>query len=160
MQRSGRTIECGKVTSDLLGKEIMLAGWVNRRRDHGGLIFIDLRDRSGIMQLVFNSDFDQETHKLAHALRSEDVIQVTGKVVKRSQETINKELPTGELELQAQKLTILNKAKSLPFMLEEADQVDEELRLKYRYLDLRREAMQERFALRSKVTFAMREFFS
>lgn len=158
MQRSGRTIECGKVTTDLLGKEIILAGWVNRRRDHGGLIFIDLRDRSGIMQLVFNPDFDQETHKLAHALRSEYVIQVTGKVVKRSQETINKDLPTGELELQVQKLNILNKAKTLPFMLEEADQVDEELRLKYRYLDLRREAMQERFALRSKVTFAMREF--
>ncbi len=158
MQRSGRTIECGKVTSNLLGKEITLAGWVNRRRDHGGLIFIDLRDRSGIMQLVFNPDFDQETHQLAHALRSEAVIQVTGKVVKRSDETINKELPTGELELQVQKLNILNKAKPLPFMLEEADQVDEELRLKYRYLDLRREAMQERFALRSKVTFAMREF--
>ena len=158
MQRSGRTIECGRVSNDLLGKEITLAGWVNRRRDHGGLIFIDLRDRSGIMQLVFNPDFDQETHKLDHALRSEDVIQVVGKVVHRSQETINKDLPTGELELQVQQLTILNKAKSLPFMLEEADQVDEELRLKYRYLDLRREAMQERFALRNKVTFAMREF--
>ncbi len=158
MQRSGRTIESGKVTNDLLGKEITLTGWVNRRRDHGGLIFIDLRDRSGIMQLVFNPDFDQETHKLAHALRSEDVIKVTGSVVKRSDETINQDLPTGELELQVHHLTILNKAKPLPFMLEDADQVDEELRLKYRYLDLRRPDMQERFALRNKVTFAMREF--
>jgi len=158
MQRSGRTIECGNVTKDLLSKEITLAGWVYRRRDHGGLIFIDLRDRSGLMQIVFNPDFDKGAHELAHSLRSEDVIQVTGKVVKRSAETINKEMPTGELELQVQKLEILNKAKTLPFQLEEADAVDEELRLKYRYLDLRREPMQQRFALRNKVLFAMRDF--
>jgi len=158
MQRSGRTIECGNVTKNLLSKEITLAGWVYRRRDHGGLIFIDLRDRSGLMQIVFNPDFDKGAHELAHSLRSEDVIQVTGKVVKRSAETINKEMPTGELELQVQKLEILNKAKTLPFQLEEADAVDEELRLKYRYLDLRREPMQQRFALRNKVLFAMRDF--
>lgn len=158
MQRSGRTIECGNVTKDLLSKEITLAGWVYRRRDHGGLIFIDLRDRSGLMQIVFNPDFDKAAHELAHSLRAEDVIQVTGKVVKRSAETINKEMPTGELELQVEKCTILNKAKALPFQLEEADAVDEELRLKYRYLDLRRESMQKRFALRNKVLFAMRDF--
>lgn len=158
MQRSGRTIECAKVTNELLGKDIILVGWVNRRRDHGGLIFVDLRDRSGIMQLVFNPDFNQDAHKQAQAIRSEDVIQVVGAVVKRSPETINKDLKTGELELQVHKLNILNKSKPLPFMLEDADQVDEELRLKYRYLDMRRPEMQERFALRNKITFAMREF--
>ncbi len=160
MQRSGRTIECAKVDQNLLGKEITLTGWVNRRRDHGGLIFIDLRDRSGLMQLVFNPDFDKSTHELAHDLRSEYVIKVTGKVVKRSDETINKDLPTGELELQVANLEILNKAKTLPFMLEEAGNVDEELRLKYRYLDLRREDMQRNFALRHKVIFAIRQFLN
>ncbi len=160
MQRSGRTVECAKVDQNLLGKEITLTGWVNRRRDHGGLIFIDLRDRSGLMQLVFNPDFDKKTHELAHDLRSEDVIKVIGKVVKRSDETINKDLPTGELELQVENLEILNKAKTLPFMLEEAGNVDEELRLKYRYLDLRRPEMQHNFSLRHKVIFAIREFLN
>lgn len=142
----------------MLGKDITLVGWVNRRRDHGGLIFVDLRDRSGIMQLVFNPDFNQDAHKLAQAIRSEDVIQVVGTVVKRSPETINKDLKTGELELQTRELTILNKSKMLPLVFKDADQVDEELRLKYRYLDMRRPEMQERFALRNKITFAMREF--
>lgn len=158
MQRSGRTIGCGEVTQELLSKRVKLAGWVNRRRDHGGLIFIDMRDRSGIMQLVFNPDFNKAVHDLAHQLRSEDVIEVEGTVVNRSPETINRELATGAFELQVDKLVILNKAKNLPFTLEEAENVDEELRLKYRYIDLRRDAMQYRFALRNKVTFAMREF--
>lgn len=160
MQRSGRTVECGKVEQSLLGKEITLAGWVHRRRDHGGLIFIDLRDRSGIMQLVFNPDFNKESHDLAHTLRSEDVIQVTGNVIARSEQTINKDLPTGTLELQVERLVILNKSKALPFMLEDADLVDEELRLKYRYIDLRRKEMQDKFALRHKVTFAIRDFLN
>lgn len=158
MQRSGRTVECAKVEQSLLGKEITLAGWVNRRRDHGGLIFIDLRDRSGIMQLVFNPDLNKETHDLAHTLRSEDVIQVVGKVIKRTENTVNKDLPTGELELQVERLVILNKSKPLPFTLDDAHSVDEELRLKYRYIDLRRKEMQDKFALRNEVTFAMREF--
>lgn len=158
MERSGRTVACAQVSKEFLGKEIILAGWVNRRRDHGGLVFIDLRDRSGIMQLVFNPAFDKNAHDLAQSIRSEDVIQVKGVVVKRSTETVNKELVTGEFELQVQRLTILNKSKPLPFMLDEAENVDEETRLKYRYLDLRRPAMQYRFALRNKITFAMREF--
>jgi aspartyl-tRNA synthetase len=158
MQRSGRTIGCGEVRQELLNKRIKLAGWVNRRRDHGGLIFIDMRDRSGIMQLVFNPDFNKAVHELAHQLRSEDVIEVEGTVVNRSPETVNRELATGAFELQVDKLVILNKAKNLPFTLEEAENVDEELRLKYRYIDLRRDAMQHKFALRNKVTFAMREF--
>lgn len=158
MQRSGRTIECAKVDQSVLGKEITLAGWVHRRRDHGGLIFIDMRDRSGIMQLVFNPDIHKETHDLAHTLRSEDVIQATGKVIKRAEGTINKDLPTGTLELQVDRLVLLNKSKPLPFMLDDAHEVDEELRLKYRYIDLRRKEMQAKFALRNEVTFAMREF--
>lgn len=158
MERSGRTVACAQVSKGFLDKEIVLAGWVNRRRDHGGLVFVDLRDRSGIMQLVFNPAFDKNAHDLAQAIRSEDVIQVKGVVVKRSPETVNKELVTGELELQVNQLTILNKAKPLPFMLDEAENVDELDRLKYRYLDLRRPEMQKKFALRNTIMFAMREF--
>lgn len=159
MQSIQRTIGCGLVTPAFLSKPLCLVGWVHRRRDHGGLIFIDLRDRSGFMQLVFNPDFSQEAHALAHQLRSEYVIAVCGRVVKRTPETINKDLPTGEFELQVDTVAILNKAKALPFLLDEANQVDEELRLKYRYLDLRRPEMHKKFALRNEVIFAMREFY-
>lgn len=160
MQVFERTISCGLVDAKYLGKIIHLCGWVHRRRDHGGLIFIDLRDRSGLMQLVFNPDFSSVAHDQAHKLRSEFVIAVSGTVVERSADTINQELPTGKWELQVTAITILNKAKTLPFMLDEAANIDEELRLKYRYLDLRRPEMHERFALRHKVIFAMREFFN
>jgi aspartyl-tRNA synthetase len=159
MQSIQRTIGCGLVTSDFLSKPICLVGWVHRRRDHGGLIFIDLRDRSGLMQLVFNPDFSKEAHALAHQLRSEYVIAVCGTVVERAPETINEELPTGRFELQVDTLEVLNKAKAVPFILDEAEHVDEELRLKYRYLDLRRPEMRQKFALRNDVMFAMREFY-
>lgn len=158
MQTFERTTGAGQVDEKLLGKEISLAGWVDGRRDHGGLIFIDLRDRSGIMQVVFNPEFSKQAHEKAHGLRSEYVILVKGKVVERSPETINKELPTGKYELQVNDLEILNKAKSLPFTLEEASKVEEELRLKYRYLDLRRPEMRQKIALRNDVIFAMRYF--
>lgn len=154
-----RTIECGLVNEKLLDKEITLNGWVTKRRDHGGLIFIDLRDRTGIMQVVFNPDFEKEAHKLAHSLRSEFVVSIHGKVVNRSSETINEKMPTGKWELQADKLIVLNEAKTLPFPLDEADTVDEEHRLKYRYLDLRRFGMQHKIALRSMISFSIREFF-
>lgn len=154
-----RTVECGVVTDKLLGKEVTLNGWVARRRDHGGLIFIDLRDRTGIMQIVFNPDFSKEAHKIGHDLRSEYVVSVTGKIIERSKETINEKMPTGKLELHVDKITILNTSKTLPFPLDESEKIDEELRLKYRYLDLRRPEMQQRLALRSTVLFAMREFF-
>lgn len=159
MQSTQRTIGCGLVGSDLLSKKICLFGWVHRRRDHGGLIFIDLRDRSGLMQLVFNPDFSKSAHDTAHQLRSEYVIAVCGTVVERTPETVNNELPTGKYELQVDTLEVLNKAKAIPFMLDEAAQVDEELRLKYRYLDLRRPEMRKKFELRNNVIFAMREFF-
>jgi len=158
MQAFERTTECGLVNDELLKKTISLSGWVGRRRDHGGLIFVDLRDRSGIMQVVFNPDFNEDTHKLAHSLRSEYVISVTGKVVERAPGTINETMPTGKWELQAEEVKILNKSKTPPFALEDADSVDEELRLKYRYIDLRRPVMKNRLKLRNDVIFAMREY--
>jgi aspartyl-tRNA synthetase len=161
MRQFERTVPCGLVDHTLLGKTIHLSGWVHRRRDHGNLIFIDLRDRTGIMQLVFNPEVSSEAHKQAHALRSEFVISVTGKVVERSGETVNKELATGRYEMQITALIVENKAKGLPFSIEDQDlHIDEELRLKYRYLDLRRPIMQHRFALRHDITFAMREFLN
>ncbi len=155
-----RTTGCGLVTEKYLEKKICLAGWVHRRRDHGGLIFIDLRDRTGLMQLVFNTDFSVAAHELAHKIRSEYVISVEGTVVERSADTVNKEIATGKWELHVNQLTILNSSKALPFSIENADDVDEELRLKYRYLDLRRTHMHNNLALRHKVIFAMREFLN
>lgn len=151
-----RTIGCGLISEELLDKEIVLVGWVNKRRDHGGLIFIDLRDRTGIMQIVFNPKISEETHKMAHNLRSEFVISVSGKVVLRDAQTINPDIPTGKFELQAEELTILNKSQTLPFSLDET--IDEELRFKYRYLDLRRPEMLNNIAMRHKLIFAIREF--
>ncbi|MGE0206745.1 MAG: aspartate--tRNA ligase [Candidatus Babeliales bacterium] len=153
-----RTTGCGLIDKAHLNKEVSLAGWVARRRDHGGLIFIDLRDRSGIVQLVLNPDKNPKVHEMAHSLRSEYVISIKGTVIERAPETKNSDLKTGDFEIQVEELTILNKAKTLPFMLDEASHVDEELRLKYRYLDLRTNYMQERMRLRNDVIFAMREF--
>jgi len=155
-----RTTGCGQVNEQHLGKKIILAGWVNRRRDHGSVIFIDLRDRSGLMQIIFSDEFSKNACDLAGSLRSEFVITVTGVVVKRTENTINKDLPTGAFELQVQELTILNKAKTLPFQLEDAENVDEELRLQYRYLDMRRDIMHHRLKTRHDIIFAMREFFN
>lgn len=159
MQKFDRTSYCGQVTEELLGKEVTVAGWVHRRRDHGGLIFVDLRDRSGLVQIVFNPDIAKNIHDLAHSLRSEYVISIKGKVVARSQETINPDLKTGKIEIQAQDLQIFSKSKTPPFALDDNHVViDEELRLKYRYLDLRRDEMQKRLAFRDKVCFLIREF--
>ncbi|MGZ6255011.1 MAG: aspartate--tRNA ligase [Candidatus Chromulinivorax sp.] len=154
-----RTTYCGLVTEQFLHQNITLTGWVNKRRDHGGLIFVDLRDRAGIMQIVFNPDFDKQAHEIAHQLRNEFVILVSGKVIQREQHLINANIATGRFELQVTHLTILNKAKTLPFALDEGDEVDEETRLKYRYLDLRRPEMLQKFQLRDKILFATREFF-
>jgi len=154
-----RTTYCGLITEKFLHQEISLAGWVNKRRDHGGLIFVDLRDRHGIMQIVFNPDFNEQSHELAQQLRSEYVILVTGKVVRRDDNLINSQIATGEFELQVSRLTILNKCKMLPFALEEGESVDEETRLKYRYLDLRRPEMLKKMQLRNEIVFATREFF-
>ncbi|AXK61196.1 aspartate--tRNA ligase [Candidatus Chromulinivorax destructor] len=153
-----RTTYCGLITEQYLHQEVTLAGWVNKRRDHGGLIFVDLRDRAGIMQIVFNPDFDKQAHATAHELRSEFVILVKGKVIRRDDKLINKNIATGEFELQVTSLTILNKSKALPFALDE-DLADEDTRLKYRYLDLRRPEMQKKLQLRNDILFTTREFF-
>ena len=154
-----RTCFCNDVVNYSVGDVVTVCGWVQRRRDHGGLIFVDLRDKSGIVQVVFNNDFSSSAFAKAHDLRSEYVIGVTGKIVDRSPGTINKELGTGTIEIQVQDLQVFNKAKTLPFLLEDSDSVDEELRLKYRYLDLRRDGMQERIKLRHKIIFMIREYF-
>ena len=151
---------CGLEKKSLIDQTILLKGWVARRRDHGGLIFVDLRDRSGYIQVVFNPDYSKEALSIANELRLEYVIEVEGKVLERSLDTINKDMPTGYFEVAVSKINILNKAKALPFMIEENDHIDEELRLKYRYLDLRRRLMLKKITLRHEVAFAMREFFN
>lgn len=150
---------CAEVKEEEIGKELRLCGWVFRRRDHGGLIFVDLRDRTGIIQIVFSPEISAQTHEKAHNLRSEYVIRVKGILRKRPEGTENPELKTGNVELWAYELEILNISKPLPFQIDEVEQIAELLRLKYRYLDLRREEMQRNFLIRHKVTMAMRKFF-
>ncbi len=147
---------CGQLTAERSGTPARVAGWVHRRRDHGGLIFIDLRDRSGVVQLVFHPDSAPEAHQRAHGLRSEDVISAAGTVTRRDAQNVNPNLATGEIELAVSELEILADADTPPFPLEEGDQVDESLRLRHRSLDLRREPLQRSIALRHEVTAAMR----
>jgi aspartyl-tRNA synthetase len=150
---------CGRVLPDRIDSEARVAGWVHRRRDHGGLIFIDLRDRTGIVQLVFNPDSSGASFELAHQLRAEDVLTATGPVVRRSEETVNCELATGEVELLVADAERLADAETPPFQIEGfSGEVGEDTRLRYRYLDLRREQMQGALALRHRVVAAMREF--
>jgi aspartyl-tRNA synthetase len=151
---------CGRVLPDRVEAEARVAGWVNRRRDHGGLIFIDLRDRTGVVQLVFHPDRSgAEAFELAHKLRAEDVLSVAGTVVRRDAETVNPSLPTGEVEIAVTAAELLADSETPPFQIEGyADDVGEDTRLRYRYLDLRRESMREALLLRHRVTSAMREF--
>jgi aspartyl-tRNA synthetase len=150
---------CGQVLEEKVDASIRVAGWVHRRRDHGGLIFIDLRDRTGIVQLVFHPDSSGEAFQLAHRLRAEDVLSATGTVVRRSAETVNPELPTGEFELAVSTADLLADADTPPFQIEGfSGEVGEDARLRHRYLDLRREPMREALALRHRVTAAMRQF--
>jgi aspartyl-tRNA synthetase len=152
---------CGQILADRVDSEARVAGWVHRRRDHGGLIFIDLRDRTGLVQLVFNPDLTPEGHDLAHRLRAEDVVSAGGRVARRSAETVNPELPTGEFELMVGEAELLAGSETPPFEIEGySGEVGEDTRLRYRYLDLRRERMQEAIALRHRVTAAMREFMA
>src|SRR5277367_3644925 len=152
-----RTHSCGALRASDAGKPALLMGWVHRRRDHGGLIFLNLRDREGSTQIVFRADEGSEIHKKAEMLGSEWVIAVEGEVVKRTPETINPNLPTGEVEVVAAKLWILNESRTPPFPMEEAVDVKEDARLKYRYVDLRRPRMQRNIILRSKISFAVRQ---
>jgi aspartyl-tRNA synthetase len=153
-----RTHYCGEVTLQDVGSKVQLKGWVQKRRDLGGLIFIDMRDRTGIVQVIFNPEISEEALKLAESVRNEYVLHVEGTVVEREAGQINKNLPTGYIEVQATDVKILNTAKTPPFTISDKTDVSEDVRLKYRYLDLRRPVMLETFKLRHKVTKAMRDF--
>ncbi|HEX9877530.1 MAG TPA: aspartate--tRNA ligase [Gammaproteobacteria bacterium] len=150
-----RTHYCGQVTDALIGQDVTVAGWVHRRRDHGGVIFIDLRDREGLLQIVCDPDF-AEVFSAAEKVRSEYVLTITGKLRERPEGTINPDLPTGRVELLAHTLTILNESKTPP--LHHDEHAGEELRLRYRYLDLRREQMQKNLRLRHRVAKSVRDF--
>lgn len=149
---------CGKLTLNHINTSVKLAGWVAKRRDHGGLIFIDLRDRSGIMQLVFDQQLGIELFNLAESLRNEFVIAVEGEVIRRSEDNINQSLPTGEVEVRVSAMEVLNSSKTPPFYIEDDLKVDENLRLRYRYLDLRRPEMLNRLKLRHRAVKLIRDY--
>lgn len=153
-----KTNNCAELNKNDVGKKVKLAGWVDRRRDHGQLIFVDLRDRSGVVQVVFNPEVSRDSHQIASQLRGEFVVQVSGEVSLRPAGTENLKLPTGEVEIVVQDAVILNTAKTPPFYINEDIDVNENVRLKYRYLDLRRERMKNNIILRHEVIRFMREF--
>ncbi|HUJ24120.1 MAG TPA: aspartate--tRNA ligase [Bryobacteraceae bacterium] len=153
-----RTHTCGELRAKDAGSRALLMGWVHRRRDLGGVIFIHLRDRDGVSQIVFHTDVDQEVHAKAELLRSEYVIAVEGKVEPRTPDTVNPNLATGEVEVVAEKLWILNESRTPPFPMEDNVDVSEDARLKFRYVDLRRPRMQRNVILRSQISFAVREY--
>ena len=153
-----RSIYCGLVTEELVGKEITLHGWVQKRRDHGGVIFIDLRDREGVMQVVFNPQHNQAAFEIADTLRSEYVIEVTGTVALRGEGLANPNLKTGTMELEVHDVELLTKAKTPPIYIEDDKVASDELRMKYRYLDMRRKPVLENLRLRHKTTRAIREY--
>jgi aspartyl-tRNA synthetase len=155
-----RTHWAGTLRAGDVGRQVRVAGWVHRRRDHGGLIFIDVRDRTGLLQLVFRPEEAPEAHSGAGGLRGEDVITVSGELVRRDESAINPDLPTGEVELVAAKLELLADAETPPFQIDEDDPVGEELRLRYRYLDLRKERMRDNVILRHRVVKEIRDFLS
>src|SRR5579872_5730369 len=153
-----RTHSCGELRASDAGRRALLMGWVHRRRDLGGVFFIHLRDREGVTQVVFHADASEAVHQKAEMLGSEYVVAVEGTVAKRTADTVNPNLPTGEVEVVAEKLWLLNESRTPPFPMEEEVDVKEDARLKYRYVDLRRPHMQRNIMLRSKVSFAVREF--
>ena len=153
-----RSYYCGEVPETSIGEKVKLKGWVQRRRDLGGLIFIHLRDRTGIIQIVFNPEVSNEALEVAEKVRSEYVVEVEGTVIARSEETFNPNLSTGKIEVQVGKMTIINESKTPPFMIEDDVEVSEDIRLKYRYLDLRRPAMFETLKMRHQVAKIMRDF--
>src|SRR4029434_1422206 len=147
-----RSCYCGEPRSEAVGKGLTLFGWVRSRRDHGGVIFVDLRERSGISQMCVNPEVDAAAHEKAKQLRSEDVIAVRGNLSKRSQETINPDLATGEVELTGKKWRLLTAAQVPPFTIEDETEANENTRLKYRYLDLRRPQSLRPLVLRYRMT--------
>ena len=167
MENSKRTVTCGQLTKADVGKKVVLNGWVSRTRDLGGLVFIRLRDRYGITQVMVGDNASEEVKKIASSLKSEYCIAVEGVVAARAEKDINKDMATGEIEVEATDIEIFTTSQELPFSIEEVRQKDgtivlpnEDLRLKYRYLDLRRDPMQQNIILRSQVTFATREYLT
>lgn len=158
MSAYGRTEYAGRIDEKYVGKKVVVKGWISKRRDLGNLIFIDVRDRMGVVQCVFSGEKNNELHELASTLRNEFVISIEGEVVLRNGNTVNDKIATGKVEIIADKLEILSKAKTLPFVLDDASLSSEELRLKYRYLDLRRTELAEVLHLRSKITKATRDY--
>lgn len=154
----GRTYFNGEVTEAAIGEKVTLKGWVQKRRDLGGVIFIDLRDRSGVVQVVFNPDISAEALATAEKIRNEYVLDIQGTVIKRDEANFNPNVTTGTVEVQAENVTILNEAKTPPFIIDERTDVSEDIRLKYRYLDLRRPAMFETLKMRNKTTKAIRDY--
>ena len=155
-----RTCGCGDVREHHSGKQLTLAGWVQRRRDHGGLIFVDLRDRSGVVQLVFSPQYGELAFHKAEDIRNEYVVAIIGQVRERSEDTVNSNMPTGKIEVVVTEMRILNKAKTPPFYIEDDISVDENVRLKHRYLDLRRPEMQRNLIMRHKIIHEMRSFLN
>jgi aspartyl-tRNA synthetase len=155
-----RTHNCCELTANDVGKEVVLMGWVQRRRDHGGVIFVDLRDREGITQVVFNPEFNQEVHRKAHAIRNEFVLAARGTVVPRPQGMINPKLKTGEIDVMASGLRVLNSSRTPPFVLEDETQVSESICLQYRYLDMRRPEVQQNLMLRHRAAAAIRSYLN
>src|SRR5579871_6966957 len=153
-----RTHTCGQLRAADEGKTVLLMGWVHRRRDHGGVIFVDLRDREGLTQVVFHEDVDPAVHRRAEEVRPEYVIAVEGRVMPRGNGAVNPKLATGEIEVAASKVWLLNESRTPPFPMEDQVDVSEDARLKYRYVDLRRPHMQRNVILRSKISFATREY--
>jgi len=158
MSMFGRTYYCGEISEKNEGETVVLKGWVQKRRDLGGLIFIDLRDRTGIVQVVFNPDVSKEALAIADGVRSEYVLDVQGKVVLREKGTENPKLKTGKIEIHCDKVSVLNESKTPPFMIDNSVEITEEMRLKYRYLDLRRPVMYETLKLRHNTVRAIRDF--
>jgi len=155
-----KTHSCGELNKEHVGIQVTLAGWVDRRRDHGGLIFIDLRDREGVAQVVFNPETSRSCHEIANEMRNEYVVSINGEVALRPSGTENYNLPTGEIEVIAQNTAILNPSRTPPFYINEDIEVEESLRLKYRYLDLRRERMRNNLILRHRVVKFFRDYLS
>lgn len=155
-----RTHNCCELGADDVGTEVVLMGWVQRRRDHGGVIFVDLRDREGITQVVFNPKVDKEIHEKAHAIRNEYVLGIRGNVMKRPEGMINPDLITGEIEVMVTELRILNAAKTPPFLIEDRLDVSENVRLTYRHIDLRRPQLQKNIILRHKASASVRQYLN
>jgi aspartyl-tRNA synthetase len=153
-----RTIYCGRLTEEHVGERVTLQGWVARRRDLGGLIFIDLRDRTGIVQVVFNPELSKEALEVADRVRSEYVLEIEGEVVRRAEGAVNEKIETGRIEVAASSIRIINESKTPPFAIADDTDASEEIRLKYRYLDLRRPVIQETLKLRHKAVKAIRDF--